>query len=407
METEAFEETLDLNGASSDSDEMTPQKKGGNESALIWRNENASRREATRRLDILAQRVAAREAKLYAELGYEEIDELWLRQQVDASVGPPLHALNTAQPPPPRLSVVAAGAEEGGDGGGRRGAGTHLEEENGEVPEGGGWRDGTGGQRAERMAPDGEVERKAREGMEEGVGEGAGEEEEGEREIESDADSMSGMSDSEMDGVHLRSSSWLPERGKDGGEGVGKGQEEGEGGERRLDRSREEKVDRELAAELERAKEVAAEMGVVEGGGEGTEGEGGSEGGEAERNATEIAEAQELLLGVDGARDEGMGGRGEGELEEVMQCNVCGFVVLKDEVDKRLLVLKREVGKLRKLMFGRCQSEYERSKERIMAGIPRHDAHMIRKGDAPEWHRQVLEAQVNTTSDTTSGKSVP
>jgi hypothetical protein len=190
---------------------------------------------------------------------------------------------------------------------------------------------------------------------------------------------------------------------KEGGEGVGRGEEGGGERERRLDWSREEKVDRELAAELERAKEVAAEMGVVGGVGEGTDGEGGSEEEEAERNATEIAEAQELLLGVDGGRDEGMGGRGEGELEEVMQCNLCGFVVLKDEVDKRLLVLKREVGKLRKLMFGRCQSEYERSKERIMAGIPRQDARMIRKGDAPEWHRQVLEAQVNTTS----GKSVP
>ena len=218
METEAFEETLDLNGASSDSDEMTPQKKGGNESALIWRNENASRREAARRLDILAQRVAAREAKLYGELGYEEIDELWLRQQVDASVGPPLHALNTAQPPPPRLSVVAPGAEEGGDGGGGRGAETQLKKANGEVREGGGWRGGTGGQRAERMA-DGEVEGESREGMEEeeqsggqGVEEWAGEEEEGEREIESEADAMSGMSDSEMDGLHyLRPSSWLPE----------------------------------------------------------------------------------------------------------------------------------------------------------------------------------------------------
>jgi hypothetical protein len=171
-----------------------------------------------RRLDVLAQRVAAREAKLYGELGYEEIDELWLRQQVDASVGPPLHALNTAQPPPPRLSVVAPGAEEGGDGGGRRGAETQLKKANGEVREGGGWRGGTGGQRAERMA-DGEVEGESREGMEEeeqsggqGVEEWAGEEEEGEREIESEADAMSGMSDSEMDGLHyLRPSSWLPE----------------------------------------------------------------------------------------------------------------------------------------------------------------------------------------------------
>ena len=41
---------------------------------------------AVRRLDVLAARVAEREAKLYGELAYTSVDELWLKQQLEAKL---------------------------------------------------------------------------------------------------------------------------------------------------------------------------------------------------------------------------------------------------------------------------------------------------------------------------------
>jgi hypothetical protein len=41
---------------------------------------------AVRRLDVLAARVAEREAKLYGELAYTGVDELWLKQQLQAKL---------------------------------------------------------------------------------------------------------------------------------------------------------------------------------------------------------------------------------------------------------------------------------------------------------------------------------
>jgi len=45
--------------------------------AHVFVGEESARREAVRRLDVLAQRVNEREAVLYGELAYNEIDELW------------------------------------------------------------------------------------------------------------------------------------------------------------------------------------------------------------------------------------------------------------------------------------------------------------------------------------------
>ena len=41
---------------------------------------------SVRRLDVLAARVAEREAKLYGELAYTSVDELWLKQQLEAKL---------------------------------------------------------------------------------------------------------------------------------------------------------------------------------------------------------------------------------------------------------------------------------------------------------------------------------
>ena len=45
--------------------------------AAVFVGEESARREAVRRLDVLAQRVNEREAVLYGELAYDDIDELW------------------------------------------------------------------------------------------------------------------------------------------------------------------------------------------------------------------------------------------------------------------------------------------------------------------------------------------
>ena len=75
METEAFEETMERDDASSDSDDPTRRHAHPSTQTHTHTRTHAHPCVYT---------YTRTQAKLYGELGYDEIDELWLKQQVHA-----------------------------------------------------------------------------------------------------------------------------------------------------------------------------------------------------------------------------------------------------------------------------------------------------------------------------------